>query len=96
MSDPEISVQDNAAEHRYDIFFDGALAGFAAYRDEDGCRVFTHTKIDPDFEGHGLGGRLARGALDDVRGRGIEVVAQCPFIAGYIARHAEYADLVRG
>ncbi|MFC7573610.1 GNAT family N-acetyltransferase [Klenkia terrae] len=43
---------------------------------------------------HGLGGTLVRAALDDVRAAGGTVVPQCPFVAGWIARHPEYRDLV--
>ena len=60
-----------------------------------GKRVFTHTSVDPDYEGHGVGSALARAALDDVRAHGISIVARCPFIAGYIDRHPEYADLTK-
>jgi uncharacterized protein len=48
----------------------------------------------PQFEGQGLGSRLAAFALDDVRGRGLAAVPVCPFIAGYIRKHGEYRDLV--
>ena len=34
------------------------------------------------------------GALDDVRAQGALVVSLCPFIAGWIDRHADYQDLV--
>jgi len=47
------------------------------------------------YEGLGLGGRLARTALDDARTRGLTVMPYRPFIAGYIERHLdEYHDLV--
>jgi uncharacterized protein len=42
----------------------------------------------------GVGTTLARGALDDVRARARRLVALCPFIAAYLERHGEYADLV--
>jgi uncharacterized protein len=42
----------------------------------------------------GLGGQLARAALDDVRGRGLAVRPDCPFIRSWIAKHPDYADLV--
>ena len=29
-----------------------------------------------------------------VRARKLKVIAQCPFIGGYIAKHAEYQDLL--
>ena len=44
--------------------------------------------------GHGLGGTLVRGALDDVRARGGSVVPLCPFVRGWIDRHPEYQDLL--
>jgi predicted GNAT family acetyltransferase len=53
-----------------------------------------HTEVDPEFEGSGLGGKLVAGALDDVRAQGRRVQPLCPFVAKYIARHPEYADLV--
>jgi len=89
-----IRVADNQAEQRYDVFVDDEPAGFAAYRLEPGRIVFTHTEIDDAFEGQGVGSALAAAALDDARARGLRVVPQCPFIAGYIDRHPAYADLV--
>jgi predicted GNAT family acetyltransferase len=41
-----------------------------------------------------VGSALAKTALDDARSRNLRVVPQCQFIAGYIARHSEYLDLV--
>jgi hypothetical protein len=87
-------VKNNADLHRYEIGVDGAVAGYAAYRLRPGAVVFTHTEIDEAYEGQGLGSRLARGALDDVRASGSAVVPLCPFVKGYIERHAEYQDLV--
>jgi uncharacterized protein len=56
--------------------------------------TMVHTEIDPAREGAGLGQALVAGALDDVRGQGRRVRPICPFVAKYIARHPEYADLV--
>ena len=88
-------VRDAPDRSRYEVTVDGELAGFAAYNDADGARVFTHTEIFDAFEGKGIGSVLARGALDAVRSAGTEVVARCPFIARYIERHDEYQDLLR-
>ncbi len=87
-------VRDNPDQHRYEIHLDDVLVGFVAYRQSDGARVLVHAEIQPEYEGRGLGSTLARGALDDVRARGLAVVPNCPFIAEYIGRHPEYADLV--
>jgi uncharacterized protein len=89
-----IEVINNETEHRYELHVDGALAGFAAYRPRPDALVFTHTEVFDAYEGRGLGSTLARGALDDVRARGLRVRPQCPFIAAYIDRHPAYQDLV--
>lgn len=93
-TDATISVARAAADDRYEIHVDGALAGFAHYTPTDGTLVFDHTEIDDAYEGQGLGGRLARAALDDVRARGERVVARCPFIRGWIEKHPDYADVL--
>ena len=35
-----------------------------------------------------------KSALDDVRARSRMIVPLCPFVASYIDRHGEYADLI--
>ena len=90
----DIDVRDNTAASRFEALLDGGLAGFAEYHDRGGRRVFTHTEVDPAFEGRGIGGALARGALDATRAAGLGVVPLCPFIKAWIERHPDYADLV--
>jgi uncharacterized protein len=94
MPESNLTVQDNAERSRYEVFVDGDLAGYSMYVDRADARVLLHTVIDPDYEGHGVGSALARGALDDIRAKGKAVVPRCPFVAEYISRHNEYADLV--
>lgn len=88
------TVRNNPERHRYEIVVDDAVAGFVGYRSKPGLLIFTHTQIESAYEGQGLGSRLARAALDDVRAQGLRLVPVCPFIAGYLERHPEYADLV--
>lgn len=89
-----VRVVDDPAERRYEAYLDGALAGWVTYRLVAGRVVFVHTEVDPTFAGRGVGTRLAAGALDDVRARGLKARAVCPFIAAYLERHREYADLI--
>jgi predicted GNAT family acetyltransferase len=90
-----VEVRDNRDQARYEIWTGGRRAGFAQYRLDPGSITFVHTEIDPEHEGAGLGGRLARAALDDVRTRQLTIVPLCPFIAEYIRRHPDdYLDLV--
>jgi predicted GNAT family acetyltransferase len=90
----EPTVADNPAASRFEITVDGKVAGFAAYQRQDGEIEFTHTVIDDAYEGQGLGSILVKAALDNVRGDGVQVIATCPFVKKYIARHREYADLL--
>lgn len=87
-------VVDNLDQQRYEIHVDGALAGFAVYHRQSGVVRFSHTEVDPAYEGQGLGSVLARSALDETRRNGEQIVPLCPFIAGYIRRHPQYVDLV--
>ena len=92
----QVVVTRNEDESRWEARIDGALAGFAAYRVVDDDIVFTHTEVDPAFEGRGVGGALARHALDEVaEDASLRVVPRCPFIKAWIARHPDYAALVR-
>ena len=88
-------VRDNPDQSRYEVLVDGRLAGFAQYRRTRDRITMFHTEVASEFEGQGLGGELARAALDDVRRRGLNLLPLCPFIAGYIRRHPDaYLDLV--
>ena len=92
MSEPH--VVDNPPELRYEIRVDDRVAGEIRYTLDGEVVTMVHTEVDPEFEGSGLGGTLVAGALDDVRAQGRRVRPLCPFVAKYIARHPEYADLV--
>jgi uncharacterized protein len=35
-----------------------------------------------------------QGALDDVRAKGRTIVAQCPFVKGFLDEHPAYQDLL--
>jgi uncharacterized protein len=90
----DIRVADNPQRYRFEIQLDGRTVGYSAYHLTDGRITFTHTHIDPTYEGRGLGSRLATDALNEVRDRGLAVVPRCPFIDSFIKGHPEYADLV--
>jgi predicted GNAT family acetyltransferase len=90
----EMTVQDNADALRYEITVDGERAGFVTYRLSPGVMTFLHAEVDPAREGRGIGSRLVRDALDDARARGLTVRPRCPFVAAYIERNPDYADLV--
>jgi uncharacterized protein len=86
---------DNPQASRYELLVDGTLAGVIEYQIHNGRISLVHTEIRDEYEGHGLGGQLAKAALNDVRERGLELVPLCPFIASYIRKHPDqYLQLV--
>jgi uncharacterized protein len=91
---PQTTFADNASQSRFELSIDGAVAGFADYSIEGDAVRITHTQVAPEHEGGGVGSKLAKAALDQVRERGQKVVPHCEFIASYIQRHQDYADLV--
>ncbi len=79
---------------RYSLLRDGQRIGFAEYEIHGNAIHFTHTEIDPTVRELGLGSELVRAALDQVRsGSDYRVIALCPFVDQWIARHPEYQEL---
>ncbi|MFD0272998.1 GNAT family N-acetyltransferase [Kitasatospora sp. NPDC127111] len=88
-----VTVRDAEANSRFEAWVDDTLAGFAEYLRSDHLVVYPHTEVAPAFEGQGIGGALARAALDDARKRELPVLATCPFIEAWMRRHPEYMEL---
>ena len=90
-------VRHDPLSRRYEAVDDGNVIGFAAYQLTDELVVFTHTEVEPAFEGKGVAGALARHALDEVADEGSrKVMPLCPFIKAWIQRHPDYKPLVYG
>ncbi len=85
-------VLNNSTKSRYELDVDGHIAA-AYYTLKDGVITFTHTEVPKELEGRGIGSRLVKGALQQVRAQGLKIVPQCPFVDGYIGKHPEFADL---
>ena len=92
----DVEVSDNPEQHRYEAYLGKSLAGFADYQLATDLIVLTHTEVEPAFEGQGIGGALAKAALDDVRERELKALVICPFINTWIGRHRDYVDVVYG
>lgn len=92
-SSTDTPIVDNTARKRYELIADHHIA-FVAYERTPGTIRFIHTVVPKALEGRGIGSRLARYVLDKARADGEKVIAECPFIAAYIKKHPEYADLL--
>ncbi|MPY47890.1 GNAT family N-acetyltransferase [Streptomyces acidicola] len=87
------TVERADSRNRYEILVDGKRAGLTAYRDRGEQRVFFHTEVDDAFAGQGLASRLVQEALTDVRASGKRIVPVCPYVAKFLKKHDEFADI---
>ncbi|MCD0443382.1 N-acetyltransferase [Glycomyces sp. A-F 0318] len=89
-----VEVTDVPEQSRYEARIDGETVGFADYRRKDGTITFSSTHVEESAQDAGVGSALARHSLDAARAAGEQVVPVCPFYAGWIERHPDYADLL--
>jgi predicted GNAT family acetyltransferase len=92
MSD-SITVTHHAAAHRYEAVVDGYLS-ICEYELTAGRMIITHTVVPPELRGRGIAEKLVRAALADVRTAGRKVVPACSYVAKFLERHKDYADLL--
>jgi len=94
VTDHASEVVHDTDEDRFAVHADGHTAALEYQRFPDKV-VFTHTEVPRALEGKGVGNVLAKTGLEWARSEGLRVIPICPFVAAYIARHPDYADLVR-
>ncbi|MGF1648129.1 MAG: GNAT family N-acetyltransferase [Kineosporiaceae bacterium] len=92
----ELELADDPDGGQYVARVGGEVVAMVGYQVTDEIIVFTHTGTEPSVEGQGVGSALVRYALDDVRATPApngaphrKVIAVCPFVAAYLARHAD-------
>ena len=85
-------VVNNTEKHRYELEVEGHLAA-TYYKLADGVITFVHTEVPPELGGKGVGSKLVKGALELIRADGRKVIGGCSFVADYLDKHPENADL---
>ncbi|WP_054815383.1 GNAT family N-acetyltransferase [Nocardia arizonensis] len=87
-------VRNNTALERFEIYVDGAIAGYAEYQDTASERAFVHAEISPRHEGQGYGRALVEAALDDSRREGYGILPLCPMVKHFVETNGEYVAAV--
>ena len=90
----DLETVDNPERKRWEVRSDGRVIAYAEYRLNPERITFTHTVVEPEQEGRGVGALLARTVLDNAVARGLRISPRCPFIRAYIERHPEYLPSV--
>ena len=93
---PELHVLDVPDLERYEARLgdERILAGLIDYRVGGGWVALVHTEVLDGFEGQGIGSRLVRAALGDLRERELAVIPRCPFVARWLQNHPEQHDIL--
>jgi predicted GNAT family acetyltransferase len=89
----ESMVEHQVESQRFVTLVDGHRA-VLTYTLAGEVMVTNHTGVPRPIEGRGVGGRLAHAALSHARERGLRVLPACSFVAHYIHKHPEWADLL--
>jgi predicted GNAT family acetyltransferase len=90
-----VSVTENKDASRFEARVEGELAGILDYRLAGSVATMPHTQVEPRFEGRGIGSALVRCAVDTARQRHWQIVPACWFVAAWIDRHPDAAELLK-
>lgn len=96
MSDPSSKlppVVHDPAAGCFRLQLDGQQA-VLEYHLGDGTMVITHTGVPDAIGGRGIAAMLVRAALQQARVEGLKVIPECSYVAVFMQRHGEYADLL--
>ncbi len=89
----EVPITIDLASGKIELDVTGHVASIA-FRLAGHRLAAAHTEVPAALRGKRIGDRLVHALLDYVRREGMQVEPYCPFVAAYIKRHGEYADLV--
>ncbi|HXF85672.1 MAG TPA: GNAT family N-acetyltransferase [Anaerolineales bacterium] len=88
----KLEVMHNPSENRFEVWIDGKLSKLDYIRDGT-TMVMTHVGVHPEHRGQGVAGKLTEVALHYAREHSLRVIPMCPYVATYLRKHPEYADL---
>lgn len=87
------SVHHDPARRCFEVKI-GERTAFLTYVEEGPDVVFDHTYVPDEFRGQGVAAALVQAGLEEARRRHWRIVPRCSYVAAFIARHPEFADLV--
>lgn len=90
---PSHEIHHDPVACRFTSRVDGLEAELTYHYDGD-VLVIGHTGVPRPLEGQGIASALVRAAFEFARETGARVRPACSYAAGWIERHAQYADLL--
>ena len=90
-----IPVVHNPACRRFESQIAAAPLAFLSYRHEGESVWLEHTFVPDELRGRGVAAALVRAALIESRQQRWRVIPSCSYVAAYIDRNPEFADLLK-
>lgn len=88
------SVTHNVKLQRFESQAADAPLAFLSYIHDGEHVILDHTFVPDELRGRGVAAVLVRAALDEARQQRWKIVPRCWYVAGFIERNPEFADLV--
>ncbi len=89
----EEELINNEAAKRYELPVGDKKAILEYIRVKDKIYL-THTEVPRSLNGRGIGSKIIRLVLEDIKEKDLTLIPLCPFVALYIKRHPEWRSLV--
>jgi hypothetical protein len=86
----------NELMRRYELHIEGKVAVLDYVEEASGVLAFTHTYVPTELRGRNVAAILTKFALEDARRQGKKVAPQCSYVATFMDRNQEYADMRAG
>jgi predicted GNAT family acetyltransferase len=88
------TITHNQDEQAFYASQQGYEAELAYSRPANDVIDFTHTFVDEQLRGKGVGELLAKAGLGFARDQHLRIRTSCSFMRGFVDQHQEYQDLL--
>jgi predicted GNAT family acetyltransferase len=88
-----VNIEHHASDQEFTATSGGYTGELAYSTPAEGVVDFTHTFVDEELRGQGVGEALARAGLDYARQHHLRVQTSCKFMAAFVRQHPEYQAL---
>jgi len=88
------AVTHDLGGRQFEVRTDAGPPAFLSYTFAGDRVIFEHTFVPDERRGQGLAAQLVRAALTEARRVGWKVVPACSYVASFVKRHPEFADVI--
>jgi predicted GNAT family acetyltransferase len=91
---PGMDVQHDTGRSRFLVRLPEGEGELVYKRLGQSTLELAHTEVAPALRGRGVAEALVQTAIDHARAERLSIVATCPYVQRWLAKHPEHRDLV--